>query len=325
MVRTRIMNILFFTHRFPNYVPDLLMHGLRKLLGGSLVDYPRKSCVYDGVLGLGICPDEQKCPDWFPDDNGQIDRSDIQQKIGKGHFDFVVCDLRAIDDVQRFCNGWPKRCVIIDGEDAPQPIPPGPYVVCRRETDGSDYAIPLPMALPEEIFHWIARYDATPKKYSVGFLGSTNDDGRKALLDQFSKRYDKTLFQTTDIPSGNKPIPQGRMSRDTYYRQLQKCHVVLSLPGAGIDTFRFWEHAACNAVHVAPLAPLFIPNDFQNQREILRFEKLDDLWRSVDTVLNDYPAVPELVQEGRLKLMRHHLTTHRAAYFLNSITKAFNC
>lgn len=319
------MNILFITHPYPNYVPDLLMHGLRKLLGECLVDFPRKTCVYEGVLGLGVCPDDQKCPDWFPDDQDQIDRTDIQQKALKGYFDIVVCDVRSISEVQQYFNGWPKRCVIIDGEDTPHPISPGPYVVCRRETDGTDYAIPLPMALPEEIFHWIARYDASPKSYSIGFLGSTNGDDRTELLDQFSKRYDMTLFQATEIPSNDKPLPRGRMDRDTYYRQLQKCQVVLSLPGAGLDTFRFWENAACNAVHVSPSIPLFIPEDFENRKEIIRFQKLDDLFSRIDTILNHRQALPELVQHGRLKLMGHHLTTHRAAYFLNAVTRAFNC
>jgi hypothetical protein len=123
------MNILFITHPYPNYVPDLLMHGLRKLLGEHLVDYPRKACVYEGVLGLGICPVQQRCPDWFPDDKGRIDRTDILLKARKGYFDLVVCDLRAIADVQRIFDGRPERCVIIDGEDIPQPIPPGP--LCR--------------------------------------------------------------------------------------------------------------------------------------------------------------------------------------------------
>ena len=52
MVWIWTMNILFFTHPYPNYVPDLLMHGLRKILGEQLVDYPRKTSVYEGVLGL---------------------------------------------------------------------------------------------------------------------------------------------------------------------------------------------------------------------------------------------------------------------------------
>jgi hypothetical protein len=48
------MNILFVTHPYPKYVPDLLLHGLRKLLGPKAVEYPRKGCLYEGELGLGI-------------------------------------------------------------------------------------------------------------------------------------------------------------------------------------------------------------------------------------------------------------------------------
>ena len=74
------MRILFVTDSYPNYVPDLLLHGLRKLFGPDVVDYPRKNCLYDGVLGLGVCPDDQRCPGWFPDDDRQIDRSDVWRK-----------------------------------------------------------------------------------------------------------------------------------------------------------------------------------------------------------------------------------------------------
>ena len=90
------MNILFFTHSYPNYSLDLLLHGLRKLLGPKVVDYPRKDCLYSGVLGLGICPQDQLCPNWFPHDNGSVDREDIWQKIHKGFFEYIVCDSRAL-------------------------------------------------------------------------------------------------------------------------------------------------------------------------------------------------------------------------------------
>lgn len=320
------MKLLFLTHPYPNYVPDLLLHGLRKLLGDDVVDYPRKDCLYEGILGLGVCPDDQRCLGWFPGEEARIDRTDIQGKIQKGYFDFVVCDLRILSDVRRYLAEKPNRWVIIDGEDRPHPIAPGPYVICRRETDGSDYAIPLPMALPEEIFHWIARYDTEPKRFTIGFLGSTREDGRKAFLDQLSARYGNTLFQATEIPSNENPLPQGRLSRDAYYRRLQQCRIVLSLPGAGIDTFRFWEHAACNALHISPLAPLFIPCDFKDGQETIRFEHMDHLCRQIDMALNNgRQAIQDVVKQGRLKLLNHHMTTHRAAYFLNCITKAFNC
>jgi hypothetical protein len=300
------------------------MHGLRKLLGKRLVDYPRKGCVYNGVLGLGVCPDDQKCPDWFPYDNGQIDRTEIWEKVHKNYFDFVICDLRAIADVINQLGHIPKNCVIIDGEDHPQHIPPGPYIVFRRETDGSDYSVPLPMALPEEVFNWIATYDGTPKCYSIGFLGSSHNDNRKSILENLSHRYANTLFQATGIPSDENPVPKGRMSRDLYYRQLQQCHVLLSLSGAGYDTFRFWEHAACSGVHIAPRFPIFIPNDFKKNEEIMRFDGSEDLSRIIDKIIDEPHGFIELAHRGRRKLLQHHLTTHRATYFLDRTKKAFD-
>ena len=35
--------ILMLCHEKPNYIPDLLLHGLRKLLGEAVVDYPEKT------------------------------------------------------------------------------------------------------------------------------------------------------------------------------------------------------------------------------------------------------------------------------------------
>ena len=46
--------ILFLTDPYPNYVPDLLLHGLREVLGGDVVDFPRKDTLYRGQLS-GVC------------------------------------------------------------------------------------------------------------------------------------------------------------------------------------------------------------------------------------------------------------------------------
>jgi hypothetical protein len=166
------MKILFITHTYPNYVPDLLLHGLRKLFGNQVIDYPRKNCVYQGVLGLGICPDDQRCPGWFPADDTTYDRDDIWRKVERGHFNLVICDIRALPLLTDHLKQWPKQCVLIDGEDKPSRLPPGPYIIGRRETDGSDYSIPIPMAIPEELFGWIARYDNLPKRFSVDSLAA---------------------------------------------------------------------------------------------------------------------------------------------------------
>lgn len=316
------MNILFVTHPYPNYVPDLLLHGLRKLLGPNVVDFPRKDCLYEGVIGLGICPDDQKCPGWFPDDTG-VDRTDIWGKVQRGVFDHVVCDLRAVPFLMKHLKHWPKKCALIDGEDLPRKVPPGPYILFRRETDGMDYSIPLPMALPEEVLHWIAHYDDLPKEHTIGFLGSTNDGERKKLVETISGYYSDCLFQATTVPSADSPVPDGRLSRNEYYRSLQQCKAVMSIAGMGLDTFRFWENAACNAIHIAAKMPLLIPDDFIDGQSIIRFETVDELQSKLDLFLSNEDQRKEIIINARHHLVNKHLTTHRARYFMDRLLNAY--
>ena len=317
------MNLLFVTHSYPNYVPDLLLHGLRKRFGPAVVDFPRKNCLYDGVLGVGVCPEEECCPHWFPSDEGQVDRSDIWSKLSADYYSLVVCDLRALPFLSEHVKHWPRRLVLIDGEDHPQRIPPGPYVICRRETDGTDFSIPLPMALPQEVFDVISSHDHEPKLFTFGFLGSANDCLRKQMVEALSRFYPQSLLKTTDIASEDAPTPAGRLGRIEYYRQLQRCRVVLSLAGTGFDTFRYWENAAFNAVHAVHRLPFFIPENFKDGHSILRFENIDELRRKIDVLLEDEGRSRELISQSRKHLLAKHLTIHRADYFLERVRSAF--
>lgn len=316
------MNILFFTHPFPNYVPDFLLHGLRKLFGPSVVDYPKKDCIYEGILD-GAPQDGPNRFSLFAPDNGQIDRDDIRGKIHAGYFHYIICDVRAIDILKRQVLQWPSGLVLVDGEDVPVRIPPGPYAVCRRETDGSDFSIPLPMALPEELFHWITTFDHEQKAYSIGFLGVASHGERKAVVEAIAGRYPDALLNTTAIPSQDNPVPSGRLGRDDYYRKIQQCRVVLSLRGLGYDTLRFWEDAACNAVHVSQDMPLYIPNDFVREEHIFRFSSPSQLIRTIDTVLDGRVNREAIIQNARRHLLSHHLTTSRAKYLLQKLRTLF--
>jgi hypothetical protein len=317
------MRILFLTHHYPNYVPDLLLHGLRKLIGPDVVDFPRKDCLYEGVLGLGICTDDQLIPGWFPDDAGVVDRGDLEAKVKAGFFDLVVCDYRSLPLYTTKFNTKAQRLAIIDGEDRARPVPAGRYALFRRETDGTDHSIPLPMSLPEEIFNWISSHDQLPKRYSIGFLGSTQADERRRLVDQLTEWYPDALLHATDIPSDEVPMPDGRMGRDAYYRSLQQCRVVLSLPGAGWDTFRFWENAACNSVHAARRIPLFVPDAFRDGLHLLEFDRIREMRYKLDRMLAGADGGRSMIPAGRHHLLNHHLTVHRARYFIDRANQAF--
>jgi len=317
------MKILFLTDPYPNYIPDLLLHGLRKILGPAVVEYPRKDCLYAGVIGLGICPEDQLAPDWFPADNGEIDRDDIEKKIKNDFFDLIVADVRSLARLNNLDLSPRSRLAIIDGEDKPVALRPGNYLVFRRETDGSDYSIPLPMALPEEIYDLITSFDHTEKRYSIGFLGSTQDDNRKAFIEQIGAWYQDTLFSTTCIPTSDNNKPTGRYGRNDYYKMLQSCYFTLSLPGAGYDTFRFWENSAVHGVQICQEMPLYIPHPFRDGEEILFFDTAETLHRKVDALLNSNDRYFAVRQNSREHLRTHHLTQARALYFLDKARVAF--
>ncbi len=321
------MNILFLTHPDPNYVPDLLLHGLRELLGEGVVDYPKKECLYMGIKE-GKSPEIYLEPFWFPSDNNKINRGDIESKLKHKYFDYVICDVRAQSLYQSIYDkvpGLQVKLVVIDGEDFPVKINPGPFVLCRRETDGTDYSIPLPMALPEEIFNRITSYGDNPKSYSIGFIGAVGKylESRSTLIENLAYYYPDSLLQEAPVSYDADVHPDERVGLDSYYDNLQRCSVVLTLRGNGYDTFRFWENAACNALHVSEEMPLFIPEDFKNEKHIMRFSNIDQLRRIIDDKLEKKQEIDQIIQNSHQHLKDFHLTTKRATYFLDRIKSAF--
>ncbi|HIJ59295.1 MAG TPA: glycosyltransferase family 1 protein [Nitrospirae bacterium] len=316
------MRILFITHPYPNYVPDLLLHGLRKLLQNRVIDYPKKDCLYQGCLGTGVSDESLLVKGWFPDDN-DIDREDIKNKIRKDYFKYIIVDLRAFSYFFKnlYQGDLRSLLVLIDGEDIPQRISPGPYVICQRETDGSDFSIPLPMAIPEEIMQLIYSYDTMEKKYSIGFLGSYSPlcYERKNFIETIATHFPDSLLKTTPVPTDDNPMPQGRIGRIDYYKALQQCKVVLNIKGAGFDTFRFWENFCCNAVHLSQRMPLFIPHDFQENKDFLSFSTATEMITNVRKVLDGLINDREMILSSRERMIKYHLTTHRATYLLNKL------
>jgi hypothetical protein len=309
------MKILLLCSAYPNYVPDLLLHGLRKLFGAEVVDYPRKDSVYQGICGP---PNLDPIPGLMADDSA-VDRTDIPAKIAAGFFQLVLCDLRAFHDNLALLQNCPSPLALIDGEDFPAPIRPGPYAVLRRETDGSDHSIPLPMAMPIEGIAWIDRHAGAPKTHSVAFLGSRSPHtpDRNALLDDMARIFPDGMI-------GSWAVGDASPGRDGYYRNLQSCQVVISLPGAGLDTFRYWENASCNAVHAAKEMALYIPDPFRDGRELITFTNLSDLAASVEKVLSGRIDGLALRLRSRERLLAHHTTDKRAAYVIDRLKQAFS-
>ena len=308
------MNLLLLTSAYPNYVPDLLLQGLRKLFGPAVVDFPRKDSVYQGICGP---PHLDPVPGFMADDT-DVDRTDIEVKLARGFFDFVLVDVRAFNEQLALLQKSACKLALVDGEDFPFPIRPGPYAILRRETDGSDFSIPLPMALPAEVIDWIDRHADTAKTHSVGFLGSrsVHTPDRNAMLDALAERFPDSLVDSWAVGNSSP-------GRDGYYRNLQSCRVVLNLPGAGWDTFRYWENAACNAMHACKTMPLFVPQDFRDGVEITRFETLADLIDRVERVMDGRLDWRAFGERSRAWLRQHHTTEIRAKQTIDRLRRAY--
>lgn len=118
------MRVLFLTSSTEDYLADSLLHGLRRLLGEDVVDYPKSEILYNNcswavkkqVRGNGFTLYSGLLEDI------QIDRYDVFGKAANGFFDLVV-----------FSNIWRQfgmlyqiyptlatsRVVFLDGEDSP--------------------------------------------------------------------------------------------------------------------------------------------------------------------------------------------------------------
>lgn len=86
------MKILFFTDSHEDYVPDSLLHGLKRLFGSQVVDYPRKDILYKKddlsknhkLWGRGFT-----LYTGLLEDDG-ADRYDIGQKLEDNFYDLVL-------------------------------------------------------------------------------------------------------------------------------------------------------------------------------------------------------------------------------------------
>jgi len=310
------MNILFLCDDFPNYVPDLLLHGLRKLFGPTVVDYPRKNALYQGICGP---PNLDPVPNLMPGDSG-VDREDLQAKVERGFFDYVLADVRAFGPQFGLLKKGGSPLVVVDGEDVPSLIAPGPFVILRHVTDGNDYSIPVPIGIPIELIEWIESHAETPKTRSVGFLGSRSKHtpDRNAMIDEIGRMFPDALISSWHINETDKPV-----KRDDYYRMIQSCHVALNLPGAGLHAFRYWENAACNCLHLSKNVPVLIPKDFREGIDIVRFDTVRELGYQVERVMSGRLDWRAFAQSSNAWLRRHHTTEQRALQILDRLKLAF--
>ena len=97
------MKILYITATYEDYLEDQILIGLRNIYGSNVVDYPKKSIMYetcripkDKLYGCGFTL-YKTLPDI------EIDRSNVYERVESGEFDIVI-----------FGNVWNQRIEILE-------------------------------------------------------------------------------------------------------------------------------------------------------------------------------------------------------------------
>ena len=119
--------ILFLTEPEEDYLSDSILHGLRKIYGQNVIDYPKCEPLYDNcnakifknIRGNGFTL-YKTLPDI------EIDRYHILEKIKNNYFDYIF-----FGNIQRLYHYFieilpylnPQKTILLDGEDTPSIAP----------------------------------------------------------------------------------------------------------------------------------------------------------------------------------------------------------
>ena len=176
------MRILYLSDaQCPDYMSDMLFHGLRRLLGPEVVDVNRLWYMYAHEFGEGRHDKSKIYGHGFTmhgllDDDSAVDRTDLRHKVRTRYFDLIIYGniLRCQTLLDEALGLYPQnRLLFIDGEDHPRIAPRltrhGVYF--KRELAELKPGVwPIQFAIPEERIGTVAR----PKTKTQAFIDPRN-------------------------------------------------------------------------------------------------------------------------------------------------------
>jgi hypothetical protein len=327
-------SVLFLTGDTDDYLSDSLFHGLRTLLGGRVVDFPKRDISYrsyphvDRLYGRGFTL-------YGLLDDEPVDRRLAMDRARNGDFDLIV-----FADIWRYFGSFVellpwlegKRVAFLDGADYPAPYPYGSafwrvpqwWTLPRAHTRGTyfkreltpatvqrRYLLPLPAGLVERLP--FAR-SLRPIAFSIPEEKIVGSPPPKEKL--FGAHVvDPEVAERIGAASSYVFEREG-----DYYRDLQASRFGITVKREGWDSLRHYEIAANGAVpcfrDLDRKPPRCAPHGLGAGSNCVSYRDADDLIRQVEALRDDeYDAL----QTGALEWARANSTRQRAAGFLETM------
>lgn len=330
------MRILFFTStKIGDYLSDSLLHGLRAILGGDLVDFPKKDAMYKSfpeelapqLYGRGFTLYRTLDDIW-------IDRFRVVEELRAGRFDAVVFgdiwnQYGYLVDFMPCLQG--ARIAIVDGEDSPAPFPYAgsiwrtPYrwmlprvhrrfAYFKREITPDTLHYRLYRLLPKSLCEQLPPLTAfRPIAFSIPEDKVLSAPSRK------TKRFPAHIVdrELIDLVGGQNTYAFAKESE--YYADLQASQFGVTMKRAGWDCLRHYELAANAAV------PCFRALDAKPARcaphglspaNSLSYDSASELLQQIEQLDEDQYAT---LQRGTLAWARANTTRARATAFIKQL------
>jgi hypothetical protein len=327
-------SVLFLTGDTDDYLSDSLFHGLRTLLGASVVDFPRRDISYrsyphvDRLYGrgftlYGLLEDEP------------VDRRLAMDRARQGDFDLIV-----FADIWRYFGSFVellpwlrgRRVAFLDGADYPAPYPyasafwrvPQWWTLPRAHKRGVYFKRELTDETAQRRYFMLvprrlaARLPFARVLRPIAF--SIPEEKIVAAPPAKTKQFNAHVVDPEVAERIGATSSYAFEDEAEYYADLQASRFGITAMRTGWDALRHYEIAANGCVpcfrDLERKPPTCAPHGLEPGRNCFSYRDAADLLRQVERVGDDRYAE---LQRGALAWARANSTRKRAEEFLREL------
>ena len=224
----------------------------------------------------------------------------------------LIISTRKVTDIYDWVAGFPFNCPVVslDARDKPcdeievlttmSPVQMSLKTELPLTLDVNALTLPCPYGFVVEDAVEVKPY--AERSLPVLFAAGETNISRRAFAEA-----------AQSIP-GSRVIFKERVERKQFLALLADAKVSIACYGAGFGSYRYLEIPAHGALLLAQPLPIFWPHNFRRDKEALFFTSPAEMVESVEWALAHPVEAEAIVRAGTLKVMTHHLTTHRAQW-----------